>query len=183
MRVWEAGVCVDYVDYSPPQLLSSSLKGINEQCAIQTNLDSKGFWLVFWQNDHASSYIYFQKIVWKNSIFSTGESVHIQFVNHQPSSYGSNREFLPVDPWSTKEAPRLRRIWWWEANPKSPSQKCAKTSWCIGEWHLYKTHQFFFLLVSYVNGIFSLWLMIEEKNQKMMVTSKFHNMVVLILLV
>ena len=47
MRVWEAGVCVDYVDYSPPQLLSSSLKGINEQCAIQTNLDSKGFWLVF----------------------------------------------------------------------------------------------------------------------------------------
>ena len=168
----------------PPQLLSSSLKGINEQC---TNLDSKGFRLNFLVKTimpqvilHTSKKLWFQRTF----LFSTGgESVHIQFVNGQPSSYGSKRESYQGSSTSP------RRIWWWEARPinlsipKKIAQKpldhvlandtYIKHTWCcfvpigfICKWYFH---------------VFSI-VMIEENNQIMMVTSKFH-MVVLISLV
>lgn len=126
----------------PPQLLSSSPKGINEQGEIQRILDSKGFWLFFGKRSRHKLYI-FQEIVSKNYIFSTGESVHIQ--NHQLQVMGPTANptcwSLIYPGWST---PRKLRVSGGSGvgrpGPNLHPKKCAKTSWCIGEWHLYKTH-------------------------------------------
>ena len=107
-------------------------------------------------------------MVSKNWIFFNGG---VRSHSKSPtSSYGSNREFLPVDPWSTQDdLPRKLRVSGGSGverqAPKSPHKNAHISSmyWRMAR----KKHiSFFFLLVSYVNGIFSLWLMIEEKIKK-----------------
>lgn len=144
--------------FCPPPLKVSMSSVLSKQTQILKVSD-----YFFWQNDHATSYI-LPKNCFKELQFFRGGSVHIQ--NHQPSSYGSNREPYLLIP----DLPRmigqgssasLQWIWWWEARrPKSSIPKiAAKKPRLMMYWPMtrkYKTYQFFALLVSYVNGIFSI---------------------------